>query len=230
MNSPAADYYTAERYRALVEKTKNRMLRRYMRAEARFLAKAGGKGKVFIDLGAGYGRLEKLLSRNAKQVIAIDINEDELSELRNRAARLGNVLVIKGDVTKLSAALKEIPDDAIFLIAQNTLGTIKGGHMKVLRELKKVSKGQHGIILSLFRQPALEEQGIGMYTSLKTMVGKPDFSKTDFKKGVFVTKNGYKSKWWTDKEIKQIKAYFGGCVVSEVIDPAFWIVYLLPEN
>ena len=39
--------------------------------------------------------------------------------------------------------------------------------------------------------------------------------KTNFEKGMFFSKTGYVSKWWSEREIEEIKRFLGGAVVSE---------------
>jgi len=68
-----------------------------------------------------------------------------------------------------------------------------------------MARKYHGeIIISLYRQQALKSWGLMSYYHGKEMNGEPDLTKTDLKKGLFVSKTAYASKWWTDLEIKGI--------------------------
>lgn len=51
---------------------------------------------------------------------------------------------------------------------------------------------------------------MGMYQSISELVGEPDFEATDFVKGVFRSKSGYVSKWWTAQEREEIRSLLGG--------------------
>ena len=175
------------------------------------------KEKTFIDLGAGYGRVLPILAKAAKNVISIEIDNDMFFELEKRAKKYNNVKVIHGDITKLHHLIvRENVKNPVLLILQNTLGTIEGDWNKVLSEMKNVAKKYHGeIILSLYRQQALEKWGLMTYWHGVEMNGEPNLKKTDFVNGQFESKTGYISKWWTDREINNIKKCFNGKVLNE---------------
>jgi 16S rRNA (adenine1518-N6/adenine1519-N6)-dimethyltransferase len=59
------------------------------------------KGGVWIEIGAGHGEMTALLAKQAAGVVAIELDEKLLPGLRELAARLGNVIVISGDVLLL---------------------------------------------------------------------------------------------------------------------------------
>jgi len=73
----------------------------------------------------------------------------------------------------------------------------------------------------------LKTWGIKMYSKIKKMVGEPDLQKIDFKRGIFISKTGYESKWWNSAEIKGIKNYFGGKLINEIKTPYFYIIHIL---
>jgi len=65
-----------------------------------------------------------------------------------------------------------------------------------------------------------------MYSKIQGMVGKPDLLKTNFKKGIFISKTGYEAKWWNSTEIEGIKNYFDGEVVNKIQTPHFSIIHI----
>ena len=93
-----------------------------------------------------------------------------------------------------------------------------------MRIVAKKYKGE--VIISLFRQESLKDWGIRMYSKIQEMVGEPDLLKTDFKKGIFISKTGYEAKWWNLTEIEELKDYFRGEVVNEVLTPHFAIIHI----
>jgi len=221
--------YTAKKYKKLVERTKDPIFQSWEKTERNIIAKVkNSKNKTFIDLGAGYGRVLPNLAKIAKNVISIEINPAMIGELKRRAKQYKNATVIEGDIQKLLKLLKkENVKNPVLLLTQNTLGTIEGDYKKVLSEMKAVAKKYKGeVIISLFRQEALNNWGIKFYFAIKGMVGEPDLEKTDFGKGLFVSKAGYTSKWWTSAERKEIKDYFGGEVINEIQTPHFWIIHI----
>ncbi len=221
--------YTAEKYIGLVENIDDSILQSHMKAEIDVISKVkDSKNKTFIDLGAGHGRILPDLVRIARNVISIDINPDMLKELERRTRMHVNASVIKGDIQELSKLLKKADvQNPVLLLIQNTLGTIEGDYKKVIAEIKTVAKKYKGeIIISLFRQESLKNWGIKMYSKIKEMVGEPDLQKIDFKRGIFISKTGYESKWCNSAEIKGIKKYFGGKLINEIKTPYFCIIHI----
>ena len=97
--------------------------------------------------------------------------------------------------------------------------------------MKTVAQKYKGeIVVSLFRQEALKDWGIKMYSKITEMIGKPDLEKTYFEKGLFVSETGYTSKWWNTAEIEKMKEFFGGKLINEVLTPHFVIIQLLPRQ
>lgn len=221
--------YTAEKYIKLVKNISDPILQIHMSSEEDVIRNVRSpKQKTFIDLGAGYGRVLPLLASIARNVFAIEINESMLLELRRRCTEYKNTKIIKGDIQKLSQVLKgEDLINPVLLLLQNTLGTIEGNWRKVLKEMRQFARGNKGeIIISFFRQEALNSWGIRLYNSISGMTGAPDLSKTNFEKGLFVSRAGYTSKWRSKREIEDLKDFLGGNVVNEVWTENFVVLHL----
>jgi len=216
--------FKADKYKRLFEDWNDPIMKNHEKAEKKIIQRiAKSLNKTFIDLGAGYGRILSFVSPIVKNVISIEINPDMYDELETRSRDYSNTKTILGDVTNLSKIIeKENIHRPVLLLLQNTLGTIEGDWKKLLKEMKKVVKKYQGeVLLSLYRQQALENWGIMTYWHGVEMNGKPDMKKTDLKNGFFVSKTGYTSKWWTDKEIEKIKDFFEGEVVDQVVTNEF---------
>lgn len=221
--------YTAEEYFELVENFDDPIFQSWQKTEADIVSKVkDSKDKTFIDLGAGYGRVLELLAEISRNVIAIEINPDMFSRLIERAKGYKNTEVFEGDIQNLSNVLQRSNvKNPVLLLLQNTLGTIEGDYRKVLSEMKKVVTEYKGeIIISLLRQEALKDFGMKLYTHIAPMTGTPDLEKTDFDKGLFVSKTGYESKWWIPSEIEEIKRNFGGEIINEIRTERFYILHL----
>lgn len=186
------------------------------------------KNKTFIDLGAGYGRMTPYLSREAKEVLLIDIDLKMIRVLKKLATKYSNTRVIKGDFTRLNTLLKsQRINKAVFLSFQNTLGTVIGDWKRALYEIKKAMDRYNGeVIISLYRKNALKDWGLMTYWHGKEMNGEPDMEKTNFKRGIFVSKTGYTSKWWSNKEIFEIKRFLGERLLNEKMEKEYWIFHI----
>ena len=221
--------YTAEKYIGLVENIDDSILQSHMKAEIDVISKVkDSKNKTFIDLGAGYSRVLSDLAEIGRNIISIEINPDMLKELKKRTKMYKNATIIEDDIQQLSGLLEKADvKNPVLLLTQNTLGTIEGDYKKVLSEMKAVAQKYKGeIIISLFRQESLKDWGIKMYSKIQEMVGNPDLQKIDFKKGIFISKTGYEAKWWNLTEIEEIKNYFGGEIVNEILTPYFSIIHI----
>lgn len=221
--------YTDKKYIEATETKPHPILKKHMDAELEvILSVENPREKTFIDLGAGHGRLTKPIARIARNLISIEINKDMLSELRKRSFEFNNAKVIVGDVTNLSEVLKnEGIKKPVLLLVQNTLGTVEGDWKKVLEEMKEIAQKHRGeIIISFFRQEALKTWGIELYSHISWMAGEPDLDKTDFGKGLFVSKTGYTSKWRSKKEIEEIKKFFNGNVIREISSNEWCVLHI----
>jgi SAM-dependent methyltransferase len=233
-----SSHYTAAKYIDIVEKTKNKMWQRYMQAERNAITKdiEDPGAKTFIDLGAGYGRVLPYVAPIARNVISIELNPDMFAELQKRSKKYQNSVAVLGDLNNLQELLS-LQDvvKPVFLLMQNSLGTLSFiSPSKLLKKTGSIAKEYKGeFVISLFRQEALKDAEVDIYGSAKDIVGEPDLEKTDFKKGVFVSKTGYKSKWWSRSEIEEIKIALGGLVINEHIGKEYHIVHLsftVPSN
>jgi 16S rRNA (adenine1518-N6/adenine1519-N6)-dimethyltransferase len=73
--------------------------------------------ETWIEIGAGHGEMTQLLAEDGRRVIAIEADAQLAADLKNNAARWGNVEVVSGDVLSLD------------------LGKIAGGRFRVYGNL-----------------------------------------------------------------------------------------------
>lgn len=221
--------YTDEQYVRLVENIIDEILQSMMEKEIEIIKGVkNSKQKTFIDLGAGCGRLTPILGEISKNFISIEINPNMLLELNKRSFKFKNSKVIFGSLENLFGILqKESVQNPVLLLVQNSLGTIEGDWKKVLEEIRKIFENCKGeIIISFFRTGSLEDWGIKLYYKVSEMTGEPDLEKTDFEKGLFVSKTGYVSKWRSDEEIEEIKKFFEGKILKEIWTKDYCILHM----
>ena len=219
-----------EEYKRLVERTKDPHLREIMRREKFHIKEcvSGSKARTFIEAGAGTGRLVPFLSRLAYEVVAVEINDKMVEELEKRARPYKNVTVIHGDVIELDKLLDKHgiePRFPVVLSMFNTLGTAEGDPYEMLNGMKRVAEKEGEMIITLFCRYSLEDWGTKMYGKIKSLVGEPDLSRCDFKKGIFKTKESYSSKWWSLEEMADIFTRLETEVTIEWINPYFYILH-----
>jgi len=206
------------------------MLQEYQRVELDYITTKiqTPQSKTFIDIGAGYGRVLPQLAGKAKRVVAIELDEEMLRELKRRAEEYANVDVVSGNGNNLTELLKdENVQNPVLLSLQNSLGTWKGDYHTALEGMRHVAEAPGGeVIISLLRQEAFQEQAVPMYRTLEELVGEADLERTDAKRGVFRSKTDYKSQWWTAKQRAEIAGILGGQKAGEVLTPNFWILHI----
>jgi SAM-dependent methyltransferase len=221
--------FTFESYKTLVEGIDDEAYQAFMKDEIHFIINTPGlQSRTVVDLGAGYGRVLPNLAATARDVVAVEINPDMYLELEHRAAQFPNATAIKGDFFGLDNILPANVHHPLFLILQNTLGTIEGGTASdVLSGVMRIMKEKDGeLILGLFRQQALRDWGVEIYGKEAPMVGNVDLEKSDFINGVMVTDTGYTSKWWTDEDLSTLRRL--GSVERELLADQYALMHLTP--
>ena len=216
------------KYVEFVEKTPCPSIQDYMKVEFSIISKVENpKEKTFIEVGAGPGRVIPQLSKIAKQVIAVEIDKKMLNELKKQENQYPNIAVIDGDAQNLSELLKDFNiKKPVVLSLQNTLGTPTGDPFKILSEMIKLAKNNNGeIIISLLIQEGLKDYGMQFYVNAQEMVGEVDLEKTDFQKGIFISKTGYRSHWWRPEERTELANIVGGTKIAEITGKCFYILH-----
>jgi 16S rRNA (adenine1518-N6/adenine1519-N6)-dimethyltransferase len=85
--------------------------------QERIVRAIGAGSGVWIEIGAGHGEMTSRLAKNAKKVLAIELDRRLATRLREVTAPLGNVEVIEGDV--LAIDLGALTKEARFSVYGN---------------------------------------------------------------------------------------------------------------
>ena len=217
--------YTPEQYKRV-----GSYLSEYISFENNFLSRIKLiRQATIVDLGSGYGRVIPLLASIGKKVIAVDVNTAMLKELVSISNSFGNVDVVETNFVNVHTfgISKDVP--VVFVLLQNTLGTLECDELEFFNNLKSFAFSRDestSIIISVFRQQALEIWGEKLYSYLVGMVGEIDRQASDIKNGLFVSCTGYTSQWRSDREIQNMKEYLGGTVVDEVYYDNYYILHI----
>ena len=145
-------------------------------------------------------------------------------ELTKISGRYVNSEAIGADALNLPSILNHTDIvRPVFLILENTLGTIEGDYKKLLDIVCDQARIRGGeLVLSLFRQQALSPWGISMYKTMVDMIGEPDLKQTNIEGGLYVSKTGYLSKWWSDDDVRVLKNL--GFVVAESHAEEYYLI------
>lgn len=222
--------WNSQKYIDLVEHGSDSGLLEWENAELVYLTTKveSLQDKTFIDVGAGYGRVLPHLAGIARQVIAVEIDENLGITLRERAVEFPNCKVIMGSGNELSKLLEnESFLNPVVISLQNTLGPWKGDRLVAVGQMRLVAEPKKGeVIISVFRREAIESWGLEMYHSIAGLLGEYDPKTSDLKNGIYRTKTGYKSYWFSSDEREAIKKRLGGSVVGDVLTDNYHLFHI----
>lgn len=223
--------YNPEKYIKLVENTNNPLLKQFMEDEKQFVLNINDlQSKTIIDLGAGHGRAINFIKNNFFSYYGIEINEEMYSYLKSNESQYSGVKTINGDITCLRKILEEYEinfDNVLFLLLQNTIGTIEGETQHLLNELRHImSNNNSELVISFFKSNKLPTLGFEMFCELEEMVGIADKQLCDFSNGIFRSQLGYEAKWWNSIEIKSVLNQIGVKTFSKIDREAYCIYHL----
>lgn len=210
--------YHPETYIELVENSQNPFLLNFMNDEMEFLGTQMDGWDNIIDLGAGYGRILPIIKNTNRHYFGIEINPNMFAELESRCNQVEHAIAINGDITELDLSLNLndlLLSNNLFMLLQNTIGTIEGSVDGLLAHLKNLLHGSNSnLIISFFKKEALGTEGIKMFSNLEEMVGEPDLLRSNFAKGQFISKTGYEAKWWSKPEIDHILNFLEAKIIA----------------
>lgn len=221
--------WSVEKYIRAVENTSNPLIKEYEQAEIDYISSIPDLSrKTVIDVGAGYGRvLPHIAPPRTRNVIAVEINDSMFSELQKRAALYPNTTAVKGNANDLSNILEgtDIVSPVIVCL-QNSIGTWEGDYRKALSEMGKVAKkNKGGVIISAWPGEKFKEYASKIYSTID-FVGEPDLEKTDHTSGLYVSKSGYITHWWSPEQREEMVRIIGGRKINEVLGPTFFILHV----
>lgn len=130
------------------------LLRDYYSKEEEFFLKVDLAGKTVLDVGCGEGRFTKLLAKNAKEVIGIDINESELEAARKSNADLKNIRFFHENCLKMQFA------DSFFdyVFAPDLIANLADKKVAAIKEMVRVAKQNGKVFITAYSENALADR------------------------------------------------------------------------
>ena len=130
-----------------------------------------------LEIGAGLGSLTVLLAQNAKEVLAIEIDQNLFPALQEALAPYANVKTIHGDILKLD--LDGLLEDQDFVVVANIPYYITSA---IIRKLLEANKRPSRMILTIQKEVAeriIARDGKMSLLALSVQVyGKPELVAT----------------------------------------------------
>ena len=223
LNGINMNNFDPQKYEKLIENSTDKILQSHMAAEKESINKIFkySNATTAVDLGSGYGRLIPHLAFLFHRVIAVELDLKMSSELQKRFDNADDIHIVQDNMIRY---LNNSPheESCLYLIAQNTLGTIDGSKTDVLDAIgrKLINKKSHAVI-SLFKSSALPTWGSKFYNDIAEMSGP--FGNIDTENSVYKSQSGYISHWFTDDEINSMERNLKRAVYEKV-ESTEWIV------
>jgi 16S rRNA (adenine1518-N6/adenine1519-N6)-dimethyltransferase len=106
-------------------------------------------GDIVLEIGAGLGSLTRLLAQRAREVVAVELDEDLIPILKNVTQPAPNVRIIQGDILALEPA--NLVPSAGYLVAANIPYYITS---KLIRHLLGANMPPKRIVLTVQKEVA----------------------------------------------------------------------------
>lgn len=134
-------------------KNANPLIKDWLEKENLYLRKSIKKDAIVLDVGCGFGRSIKAIVNIAKKIIGIDNDKGLFEEIKENLSKFKNVEVFLEDARKM-----HFPDNMFdyTICMGNTFGDFGNDKLKVLKEMKRVTKKGGKIIISVYSENALE--------------------------------------------------------------------------
>lgn len=132
-----------------------KLIQEFLDGEVKFIEEHIKPNKKILEIGCGYGRLLKILSKNANNVSGIDFSKSLLKKAKENLKDKKNVQILEMNAKNLSFK-DDFFDYSLCLDA--SFGNMPKIEKEVLKEMKRVTKKEGEIIISVFSENAKEAQ------------------------------------------------------------------------
>lgn len=180
-------------------------IKRYLNAEIRFvISNLQGKGLI-LELGCGYGRVMKEVSRFVSLIIGNDISRESLELARSYMEGCQNYSVFLMDASQM--AFRSCTFDAVFCI-QNGMSAFGVNKKRLIAESMRVTK-DNGVILFSSYSPKIWQARLEWFRkqSQLVLIGEIDEEKTC--DGTIVCKDGFRATTVTTDQFVELSDEFG---------------------
>ncbi len=206
-------------YDKSVENNENSIIVNYLKREIEILTKICQKicnskeNCSIIDMGAGTGRvifgLDEKLHQNTIQFCGVEISEPMLNHANQKSQdhkKNSNIEFLKYDLT--DPDLPEYFDSDktnIVMCLYNTLGVIPSEkRQRFIDNMRNIAGEKGATILTNFNGDNFDFVAPKMYNPMMPMIKQIDENSFDAENRVFQNGLGFRSQWFTKKELKSM--------------------------
>lgn len=173
----------------LCYETAPRRIRQYLDSEIRFVASNIKGADTVLELGCGYGRVMKEISRVIPKVVGIDNSKESLALARNFLENVNNYAVLVMDASQM--AFRTHAFDSVICV-QNGVSAFGVVKERLIAEAVRVTKFSGTILFSSY-SPKIWEDRLDWFRkqSQLGLIGEIDEEKTG--NGTIVCKDGFRA-------------------------------------
>lgn len=178
--------------------------RQYLQAEIDFVLNNIKSSDSVLELGCGYGRVLKPLSKKAHKVIGIDSSQANIDSAREYLSEFNNIQLYTMNAAEL--AFKGKTFDKVICI-QNGISAFHVDPAELIRESLRVTKKSGLILFSSYSEKFWEERLEWFkIQSEHHLLGEIDWGKT--KNGNIICKDGFSAKTFSPENFEQLMSRF----------------------
>ena len=175
-------------------------IRRYLEAELDFVVHNVRGARRALELGCGYGRVMKVVSRFVQSIVGCDISRTSLALAKSDLRELRNFSLVLTDASGL--AFRPASFDAVFCV-QNGVSAFGAGRERLIAEAVRVTKEGGRIVFSSY-SPRIWEDRLEWFRaqSRAGLLGELDEALTGH--GTIVCKDGFRATTVSEAEFANL--------------------------
>lgn len=178
-------------------------VKQFLEAEIGFVLKNIHKNDKILDLGCGYGRVSVRLIEQAKQVVGIDISQDniQLAKEINKNKRI--------QFYEMNAIDLSFEDDQfdMTICVQNGISAFKVDPDKLVKEALRVTVKTGKLLFSSYSEKFWEARLKWFQIQAENgLIGEIDYDLTN--NGTIICKDGFKAITYSDREFLKLASRY----------------------
>jgi len=134
-------------------KNSDPLIKDWLKKENNYLKKNIKKNAIVLDVGCGFGRNIRVITAIAKKIVAIDNNKPLCEKIIKKLSEFRNVDFFCKNAKKIHFGDNTF--DYVICMG-NTFGDFGKDKLKILKEMKRVTKKGGKILVSVYSEKALD--------------------------------------------------------------------------
>ncbi|MCK9617802.1 MAG: methyltransferase domain-containing protein [Lentimicrobiaceae bacterium] len=179
-------------------------VKQFLEEEIGFVLERIDENDIVLDLGCGYGRVSVRLSEKAKQVVGVDVSEENI-KLANKQYKLNESI----DYLVMDASDLKFVDNFfdVTICIQNGVSAFKIDPKRLISEALRVTKKKGVVLISSYSEQFWNER-IEWFQiqAAEGLIGEIDYNLT--RKGTIVCKDGFRAITFTKNDFTELATHF----------------------